>query len=60
VLRLQTVRHRTRIVRAADDRPVAEVVDDEVSVLEGVARNGSVVGRIADDADPAMARSSIC
>lgn len=59
VLRLQTVRHRTRIVRAADDRPVAEVVDDEVSVLEGrriVERFREIEVELADDAaDPAMA-----
>lgn len=59
VLRLQTVRHRTRIVRAADERPVAEVVDDEVSVLEGrriVERFREIEVELTDDAaDPAMA-----
>jgi len=35
VVRLQTVRHRTRIARGAGNRSVAQVVDDEVSVLEG-------------------------
>ncbi|CAN5676237.1 CYTH and CHAD domain-containing protein [soil metagenome] len=35
VVRLQTVRHRTRIVGVTDGQPLAELVEDEVSVLDG-------------------------
>ena len=55
VARLQTIRHRTLLRRGADDAPLAEVVDDEVSILEGrrtVDRFREVEVEIADDADP--------
>lgn len=55
VARLQTIRHRTLVRRGADDGPLAEVVDDEVSVLEGrrtVDRFREVEVEIAEGADP--------
>ncbi|MGZ8581975.1 MAG: CYTH and CHAD domain-containing protein [Actinomycetota bacterium] len=55
VVRLQTIRHRMRVTRTADDRLVSEVVDDEVSVLEGrriVERFREIEVELADDVDP--------
>ncbi len=55
VVRLQTIRHRTRVTRTADERLVSEVVDDEVSVLEGrriVERFREIEVELADDVDP--------
>lgn len=53
VVRLQTVRHRTRIACDGSDRAVADVVVDDVSVLDGrriVDRFREVEVELADDA----------
>jgi CHAD domain-containing protein len=57
VARLQTVRRRTCIAAADDARPMAEVVGDDVSVLDGdriVARFREVEVEFADGVDPAV------
>jgi CHAD domain-containing protein len=54
VARLQTVRHHTRVACADDDHQVADVVVDDVSVLEGrriVDRFREVEVEFAADAD---------
>ena len=62
VARLQTVRHRARVVCADDDRAVAEVVLDEVSVFDGrrIADGfREVEVELADDADPSTVSAII-
>lgn len=57
VARLQTVRHRTGITRVAGGQPLADVVLDEVSVLDGhrvVERFREVEIELADDAEDSM------
>ena len=56
VARLQTVRRRTCIATGGGTRAVAEVVDDEVSVLEGrrvVDRFREIEVELADGVEPA-------
>ena len=56
VARLQTVRRRTCIAAGDDARPVAEIVDDEVSVLDGrrvVDRFREIEVELADGVEPA-------
>lgn len=58
VARLMTVRRRT-LVLDADDQPLAEIDDDEVSVMDGgrvAARFRELEVEIAPDADDAVAR----
>ena len=55
-VRLQTVRRTTRLLDA-EARPAAEVVDDEVSVLDGrrvVARFRELEAELTQDADEAI------
>ncbi len=60
-VRLQTLRRRTGLIDAADTR-VAEVVDDEVSVLDGrrvVARFRELEVELAADGDDRVLRSAV-
>lgn len=53
VARLRTVRRRTKVVRMPDERTVAEIVDDEVSVLDGRRTVGRFREVEAEPCDPA-------
>jgi CHAD domain-containing protein len=60
VARLRTVRRRTRVVRGVDERTVAEITDDEVSVLEGrrtVQRFREVEAELSEDAETSVMES---
>jgi CHAD domain-containing protein len=60
-VRLQTLRRRTELI-AADDTPVAEVVDDEVSVLDGrrvVGRFRELEVELAPGSDDRIVRSAL-
>ena len=57
VARLQTLRHRTAITHVKGGRPLAEVVFDEVSVLQGrrvVERFREVEVELADEAEDSV------
>jgi CHAD domain-containing protein len=55
VARLRTMRRHTDVIRMPDARTVAEIVDDEVAVLDGrriVGRFREVEAELCDPADP--------
>ncbi|HJR96377.1 MAG TPA: CYTH and CHAD domain-containing protein [Actinomycetota bacterium] len=57
VARLRTVRRRTKVVRLPDERMVAEIVDDDVSVLDGrrtVGRFREVEAELCDPVESSM------